>query len=112
MAGKMITEEAKRRLDSLFEAFSLVAEDTYVYLCNMEYDYSRWSKELVETFGLPSEYMYDAGLIWEKHIHPDDRKSYREGLEAIFSGKQLGHDMQYRASVLTDSTISVPAGGL
>ncbi|MCR5321856.1 MAG: EAL domain-containing protein [Lachnospiraceae bacterium] len=97
MAGKMITEEAKRRLDSLFEAFSLVAEDTYVYLCNMEYDYSRWSKELVETFGLPSEYMYDAGLIWEKHIHPDDRKSYREGLEAIFSGKQLGHDMQYRA---------------
>ena len=100
MKDQRITEEAKRRLDSLFEAFSIVAEETQVFLCNMEYDYSRWSKELVETFGLPSEYMYDAGLIWERHIHPDDRKAYREGLEDIFSGKQLGHDMQYRAKRL------------
>ncbi len=97
MAEKNITEVAKRRLDSLFEAFSTVADDTHVFLCNMEYNYSRWSKELVETFGLPSEYMYDAGLIWEKHIHPDDRKAYRKGLDDIFLGQQSGHDMQYRA---------------
>ncbi len=97
MADQNITEEAKRRLDSLFEAFSIVSEDTHVFLCDMKYDYSRWSKNLVETFALPSEYMYEAGLIWEEHIHPEDRKAYHEGVEAIFAGKRAGHDMQYRA---------------
>ncbi len=96
MTEKKITEEAKRRLDSLFDGFAIVAEDTYVFLCDMRYDYSRWSKSLVEIFGLPSEYMYGAGLIWEKHIHPEDRQTYHEGVEAIFSGKQQCHDMQYR----------------
>lgn len=91
-----ITPKAKRQLDSLFESYSLIADDTYVFLCDMNYDYSRWSKELVETFGLPSEYMYSAGRIWEEHIHPEDRRAYREGVDAVFSGKQSGHDMQYR----------------
>ena len=94
---KRIPRERKRRLDSLFEAFSIIGEDTYVYLCDMMYDCSRWSKNLVDIFGLPSEYMYEAGAIWEDHIHPEDKKIYREGIDAIFSGKVKGHDMQYRA---------------
>ena len=93
------TEKAKQRLDSVFDAFSIVADDTYVFLCDMRYDYSRWSKALVETFGLPSEYMYEAGKIWEEHIHPDDRQAYKDGIDAIFSGKQAGHDIQYRAKL-------------
>ncbi len=97
MEGRIITEEAKKRLDSLFEAFSIVAEDTQVFLCDMKHDYSRWSKALVEAFELPSEYMYSAGTIWEEHIHPDDRKAYSEGVNAIFKGEQSGHDIQYRA---------------
>ena len=94
---KKITEEAKQQLDALFEALSVVAEDTYVFLCDMRYDYSRWSKELVDAFNLPSEYMYDAGLIWEEYVHPDDRAAYHRGLEGIFSGNQVDHDMLYRA---------------
>ena len=97
MAEQKITEEAKRRLDSLYEAFSIVAENNHVFLCDMRYDYSRWSKSLVETFGLPSEYMYSAGKIWEEHIHPEDRRAYSEGVDAVFRGEQTGHDMQYRA---------------
>ena len=97
MAGEKITDEALKKLDSLFDAFSIVAEDTHVFLCDMRYDYSRWSKSLVETFNLPSEYMYEAGKIWEEHVHPDDRRAYSEGIEAIFSGLQEGHDIQYRA---------------
>ena len=89
MAGQQITDRDKKKLDSLFEAFSIAAEDTFVFLCDMRYDYSRWSRELVETFGLPAEYMYEAGTIWEEHIHPDDRDAYREGINAIFAGKQL-----------------------
>ena len=96
MKDQKINPKDKERLDSLFESYSLIADDKYVFLCDMKYDYSRWSKELVDTFGLPSEYMYSAGRIWEEHIHPEDRRAYHEGIEAIFSGKQAGHDMQYR----------------
>lgn len=29
--------------------------------------------------------MYDAGKIWEEHIHPDDCKEYEEDVEMQFS---------------------------
>ena len=99
MAEKQIPEAAKKKLDSLFGALSIVSENTHVFLCDMCYDYSRWAKELVETFELPSEYMYEAGNIWEGHIHPDDREEYRRGIDAIFSGKDTQHDFQYRAQL-------------
>ena len=97
MVENRITEDAKKRLDSLFESYSIIADDTFVFICDMKYDFSRWSKNLVESFGLPSEYMYGAGDIWEGYIHEDDRQAYHEGMDAIFAGKQAGHDMQYRA---------------
>ena len=90
-------ERRIKKLDRLFEAFSIVAEGTYVYICDMRYDVSRWSTSAVITFGLPSEYMYAAGEIWEEKIHPDDRETYHKGIEDIFSGTSSGHDMQYRA---------------
>ncbi len=88
-------------LDTLYKAFDVVAEGTYVYLCDMKYDYSRWSKSAVDTFGLPSEYMYGAGDIWENRIHPEDRQSYHKGIDDIFQGNAAAHDMQYRAQRAT-----------
>lgn len=85
------------KLDELFEAFSVVAEGTYVYLCDMTVDVSRWSKSAVNYFGLPNEYMENAGAIWEEHIHPEDRDDYHHSIDMIFSGEDNGHDMQYRA---------------
>ncbi len=96
-SNNKIPEERKKRLDTLFEAFSIIGDDTYVYLCDMKYDFSRWSKTLVDEFGLPGEYMYQAGDIWEEHIHPDDKKVFHEGIDNIFTGKSGGHDMQYRS---------------
>ena len=93
----LIPEDRKTKLDTLFKMISIVAEGTYVYLCDMKYDYSRWSKTAVETFGLPSEYMYQAADIWEERIHPEDRESYHIGIAEIFVGNAMGHDMQYRA---------------
>lgn len=87
----------KSKLDALFEAFSIIAEGKYVYLCDMQRDVSRWSQTAVDYFDLPGEYMVGAGAIWEEHIHPEDRENYNKSIEAIFSGKDSGHDMQYRA---------------
>lgn len=89
--------EHKKKLDSLFEAFSILAEGKYVYLCDMRYDYSRWSQNAVDYFGLPDIYMKGAGEIWEQHIHPDDRENYHRSIANIFDGSEHGHDMQYRA---------------
>ena len=89
--------EKQRKLDELFEAFSIVAEGTYIYLCDMSEDVSRWSKTAVNYFGLPDEYMVNAGGIWEEHIHPEDRDDYHHSIDMIFSGEDSGHDMQYRA---------------
>ena len=98
---RVISEERRIMLDTLFRSFEIVAEGNYVYLCDMKYDYSRWSKNAVDAYGLPSEYMYGAGDIWENHIHPDDREAYHKGINDIFTGNAAGHDMQYRAQRVT-----------
>ncbi|MBR3742041.1 MAG: EAL domain-containing protein [Clostridia bacterium] len=94
---RVISEDRRLMLDMLFKSFEVVSEGTYVYLCDMKYDLSRWSKSAVDAYGLPAEYMYGAGDIWENHIHPEDREAYHKGIEEIFSGNASGHDMQYRA---------------
>ena len=94
---RTITEDRRNKLETLFRSFEIVSEGTYVYLCDMKYDFSRWSKAAVDTYGLPSEYMYGAGDIWEDRIHPEDRAAYHKGIDEIFSGNASGHDMQYRA---------------
>ena len=98
---RIISEDRRIMLDTLYKAFEVVSEGTYVFLCDMKYDFSRWSKNAVDTYGLPSEYMYGAGDIWENRIHPEDRVVYHKGIDEIFSGNAAGHDMQYRAKRLT-----------
>lgn len=95
--GILIPAERKRLLDGLFETLSVVNNQDYVYICDMVYDYSRWSKAAVDSYGLPSEYMYGAGAIWEEHIHTEDRDTFHEAIRQIFDGDAVGHDMQYRA---------------
>ena len=98
---RVISEDRRLMLDTLYRAFEIVSEGTYVYLCDMKYDFSRWSKVAVDAYGLPSEYMYGAGDIWENRIHPEDRAAYHKGIDEIFSGNAAGHDMQYRAQRVT-----------
>ncbi|MBQ6401886.1 MAG: EAL domain-containing protein [Firmicutes bacterium] len=95
--SEIIPLERRRLLDEMFAAFAVVAEGTYVFLCDMKYDYSRWSRTAVGTFNMPSEYMYDAGYLWEQRIHPEDRPAFHRGMDGIFFGGSRDHDMQYRA---------------
>ena len=89
--------EKEKKLYAIFDAFSQTSINRYAYICNMETNVSRWSVQAVKDFDLPYEYMYDAGKIWEEHIHPDDCKEYEEDIEAVFSGKKECHDLTYRA---------------
>lgn len=92
------TELDTANLDNvIFSAFAATSDTTYVYICNLNTNVSRWSKAAVEYFGLPGEYMYDAGSIWMGFVHPDDRAAYAEDIEAVFSGRKIFHNVTYRA---------------
>ena len=67
----------------LFEAFDDISSRRHIYLCNMQTGVSRWSVGAVEYFGLPGEYMLDAGNIWAEHVHPEERQAYMEDIEAV-----------------------------
>lgn len=97
------TESVQPELDTsyldgvIFSAFAATSDTTYLYLCNMNTNVSRWSKTAVDYFGLPGEYMYDAGNVWLGFIHPDDREAYSKDINDVFSGKKNRHDITYRA---------------
>lgn len=82
--------------NQIFDAFGATSESRYIFVANMWTDVSRWSKNAVDYFGLPGEYMEGAGAIWEQHIHPEDRKVYRDDIDLVFSGKKKKHDIEYR----------------
>ncbi|MBR5965995.1 MAG: diguanylate cyclase [Treponema sp.] len=98
-----ITEERKRKLDSLFGALYTIAGGGYVFLNDMRYDYSRWSLPLVNDFGIKSEYMYHADKVWDNYIHPDDEKKYKEVVAAALHENSEFIPMCYRARK-TDGT--------
>ena len=93
---KEITQNRIDKLNRMFESYAMVAEGTDVYVCDMRYNYSRWSKSAVELYGLESEYIYAAGDVWEGYIHPEDRGIYRESIDELFSSGEGKHDIQYR----------------
>ncbi|MCR5100257.1 MAG: EAL domain-containing protein [Butyrivibrio sp.] len=81
----------------VFDAFSHTVDGKYVYICYIPEDFSIWSKEAVEYFGLPSIYMHEAGKIWTEHIAPEDRERYVTEINELMSGKISLHNMIYRA---------------
>lgn len=83
--------------NELFESFANASDNIYIYVCDMQSDLSRWSKNSVDYFGLESEYIEEAGPMWMEHIHPDDRAAYLKDIEAVFSGASTRHSCQYRA---------------
>ena len=98
MLMRLEIDRGKRKmLDELYNALSVVAEGSYVFVTDLESDMSRWSKEAVDLFGLPGEYMNNVGDMWAEHIHPDDREEYRDSIGRIYMGSDDSHDMQYRA---------------
>ena len=81
----------------IFMALSQTGDGAYSYICNIEEDFSIWSKEAVDYFGLPSPYMKKAGEIWMEHLALKDRKAYEQNVSQLFSGETGVHDMVYHA---------------
>ena len=103
-----IPAERKRLLDAMFGAMYTLIGEGYLFLNDMHYDYSRWSLPLIVDFGLKSEYMYNAGGIWQDYIHPDDLVAYRDAVDTVFATNAEIKAIHYRARK-PDSTYVVCA---
>lgn len=80
----------------LYEAFAEASDSVYVYVTDLNTDETRMSKNAVEYFDLPGEYINGLANIWIEKIHPQDREGYAEDLEGVLSGKSTRHSYQYR----------------
>lgn len=81
----------------LFDAFANASENTFIYVADLKSGECRWSKQAVEFWGLEGEYFTNATDKWLEHVHPDDRKMFRDDITPVTQGKFDQHSCQYRA---------------
>lgn len=85
-------------LDShIFDALSQTSDNMYIYIADLERDFSRWSKPSVDYFNLPGEFIENTAKEWVQHIHPADQHIFLEDIGRIFEGKSNRHNCEYRA---------------
>lgn len=85
-------------LDShIFDALSQTSDNMYIYIADLERDFSRWSKPSVDYFNLPGEFIENTSKEWVQHIHPADQHIFLEDIGRIFEGKSNRHNCEYRA---------------
>ena len=106
-------EVDKGRLSSrIFTGLSMVSKRRYMFMCDMKTGVTRWSKNAVEYFGLPDEYLEDVATTWSKLIHPDDRDEYWADIECLFNGKKNRHDMDFRIMNKHGEYVTVTSRGV
>lgn len=104
----MIKGEAKREgsddviditnLDSqIFEALGQTSDNMYIYMADLQRDFSRWSRSSVNYFNMPGEYIENTAEEWVKRIHPQDRHIFLDDMKRILEGKSNRHNCEYRA---------------
>ncbi len=94
-------------INGLFDTLAMASPESYIFINDLEHDYSRWSKNAVEYFGMPGEYMHNAGEIWERHVHPDDITQYLAIHHAVFSGLRDEYSFDYRARAADGNYVMV-----
>lgn len=108
-----MAELDKTELDSrIFDGFAETSKRRYIYICNMQTGISRWSRNAVEYFGLPAEYLENAGEVWGTFLHPADREMYFQDIEEVFSGKKSRHDLDYRVKNKAGEYVTCTCQGL
>ena len=80
----------------IFEALSDTSDGKYVYICYLPEDYSVWSREAIEYFGLDDDFFCNTADKWLDYIHPDDRAIYADDIGKVMKGEKDKHNLIYR----------------
>ena len=88
---------AYETIGKIYDTFAVTSKSRYVYVYDIERNVARWSENAVKYFGLSGEFIHKADQVWEAHIHPEDRETYREHLEVAYTGNKVNPSFEYRA---------------
>ncbi len=86
-------------LDShIFDALSQTSDNMYIYIADLERDFSRWSKPSVDYFNLPGEFIENTAKEWVQHISILQTSIFFWRISVVFlRGKSNRHNCEYRA---------------
>ena len=96
----------------IFDAFSFTASGKYIFINNIQEDYTLWSREAVDYFGLPSIIIKGAGEYLVQHIFPEDRDLYRKSLTDMLESNMDVYDMHYRVLNKSGEYVSCTCKGI
>lgn len=93
--------------------FESIAKSTsaYIYAINGSTDISRWSRNAVDNFELPGEYVQNATGIWGKLVHPEDYHIWQEDIDKVFGGIKDNHHCEYRIKKRTGEYVWIRCRG-
>ncbi|MBQ8092580.1 MAG: GGDEF and EAL domain-containing protein [Clostridia bacterium] len=95
----------------LFDSLEAVSDGGYVYICDLKTEYSKWSQDAVDVFGLQSTNVYRIVDYWSRIVHPDDLNLFLKTNEQIISGSSAAHDMTYRVRTTDGTYVMVASKG-
>lgn len=85
--------------------------DSYIYVSDIGTGTFRYSRGMVEEFGLPGEIVENAAVVWGARIHPDDKAAFMEANQIITDGRSDTHCVEYRAKNHKDEWVWVRCRG-
>lgn len=103
--------ESIDRFDEVFDAFSSITNNEYLYVLDIKNNFSRWSKSAVEDFGLPGEYLEDTLNIWTEYIDENYRTEYLRRIFSIFNGSATQLDLVYKVKTKTKNKFILSSSG-
>ena len=72
------------------------SSDSYLFATDIQKNIVLLSPNIIEDFALPSTVVNDFDTMWAPLIHPEDRESYMQGMQALADGQTDEHDLEYR----------------
>ena len=103
--------ESIDRFDEVFEAFSNVAKNEYLYVYDITNNFSRWSKSAVDDFGLPSEYLEDTLNVWTEYIDENYRAEYLRRIFGVFNGSTTQIELVYKVKTSNGNKFILSSNG-
>lgn len=82
--------------DRIFDAFSMLNEDRYFFIENLDKHRTLWSQGALRDLGLPSEHIDNCRDYWKTRIHPDDLEACINDIDQVYNGTKHRRVMQYR----------------
>ena len=104
-------EEVGKYFPEIFDVFSHTADGKYVFIMNIKNNYSYWSDETVEYFGLPGNGIFDPVKVWGNKIDPFDRKIFINNIKEVLTGKIEEHNLTYRIKNRYDEYVTCSCRG-